>query len=127
MAKRKKNKSLAIREHYEQFPSDKPKAISEALKSKGITAGPAYISMILSKLRKAGDGAAAEGAGEAAPQKKRRGRPAGSGKKAAAAKSTAVAKSATGRFGFEELKLAKQLVSQMGNANAAKQLLDALV
>jgi hypothetical protein len=128
MAKRKKNKSLAIREHYEQFPSDKPKAISEALKSKGITAGPAYISMILSKLRKAGDGAAAEGAGgEAAPQKKRRGRPAGSGKKAAAAKSTAVAKSATGRFGFEELKLAKQLVSQMGNANAAKQLIDALV
>ena len=122
MAKRKKNKSLAIREHYTQFPGDKPKAISEALKSKGITADAAYISMVLSKLRKAGNLPASEGAANgAAPAAKKRGRPAGTGKK------IVVAKSAGGRFGFEELKLAKQLVSQMGDANAAKQLIDALV
>lgn len=121
MAKRKKNKSLAIREHYNQFPDDKPKAISAALKAQGITADAPYISMVLSKLRKAGNApAAADAGGEAAPAAKKRGRPAGTGKKASP-------KSETGRFGFEELKLAKQLVSQMGNATAAKQLIDALV
>lgn len=120
MAKRKKNKSLAIREHYNQFPGDKPKVISEALKAKGITADAAYISMVLSKLRKAGSLPAGEGAAAEAAPAKRRGRPAGSGKKAV------VKSAAAGRFGFEELKLAKQLVTQMGNANAAKQLIDAI-
>jgi len=123
MAKRKHNKSLAIREHYQQNPSDKPKAIVEALKAQGIAAEPAYVSMILSKLRKEG------GAGTAAPAKagrkgkKRRGRPAGSGKKSVVA---VVSRAPRGQFGFDELRLARQLVSQMGGADAAKQLIDAL-
>lgn len=125
MAKRKHNKSLAIREHYEQNPGDKPKAIVEALKAKGIPADAAYVSMILSKLRKSG-GSGAEGAAPAKPGrkgKKRRGRPAGSGKQAVIA---VVSRPASGKFGFEEVSLAKQLVSQMGSVAAAKQLIDAL-
>lgn len=120
MAKRKHNKSLAIREHYEQNPGDKPKAIVEALKAKGIEADAAYISMTLSKLRKA-VGAAPAKAGRKG--KKRRGRPAGSGKRAALA---AVSQPVGGKFGFEELNLAKQLVGKMGGAAEAKQLIDVL-
>jgi hypothetical protein len=125
MAKRKHNKSLAIREHYEQNPGDKPKAIVEALKAKGIPADAAYVSMILSKLRKSGGGGA-EGAAPAKAGrkgKKRRGRPAGSGKQAVVA---VVSRPAGGKFGFEEVSLAKKLVSQMGSVAAAKQLIDAL-
>lgn len=125
MAKRKHNKSLAIREHYQQNPGDKPKAIVEALKAKGIPADSAYVSMILSKLRKGGGGGA-EGAAPAktgGKGKKRRGRPVGSGKGAV----TAVAsRPVGGKFGFEEVSLAKQLVTQMGSVAAAKQLIDAL-
>lgn len=122
MAKRKKNKSLAIREHFEQFPNDKPAAISAALKSKGIVAKPTYISLVLTKLRKApAASAGAESAVGGSQGKKKRGRPAGSSKKKVAAKST------SGSFGFEELKLARQLVDQMGDAGSAKQLIDALV
>lgn len=125
MAKRKHNKSLAIREHYEQNPSDKPKAIVEALKAKGIPADSAYVSMILSKLRKGG-GSGGEGSAPAKAGrkgKKRRGRPAGSGTRAVVA---VVSRPSAGKFGFEELNLAKQLVSQMGSVAAAKQLIDAL-
>jgi len=126
MAKRKHNKSLAIREHYQQNPGDKPKAIVEALKAKGIPADSAYVSMILSKLRSAGGGVGAEGAAPAKAGrkgKKRRGRPAGSGARAVVA---VVSRPVGGKFGFEELNLAKQLVSQMGSVAAAKQLIDAL-
>ncbi len=128
MAKRKHNKSLAIREHYQQNPSDKPKAIVEALKAKGIPADSAYVSMILSKLRSGGGGVGV-GAEGAAPAKagrkgkKRRGRPAGSGTRAVVA---VVSRPSAGKFGFEELNLAKQLVNQMGSVAAAKQLIDAL-
>jgi len=128
MAKRKHNKSLAIREHYEQNPGDKPKAIVEALKAKGIPADAAYVSMILSKLRKSGGGGGS-GAEGAAPAKagrkgkKRRGRSAGSGKQAVVA---VFSRPAGGKFGFEEVSLAKKLVSQMGSVAAAKQLIDAL-
>jgi hypothetical protein len=126
MAKRKHNKSLAIREHYEQNPGDKPKAIVEALKAKGIPADAAYVSMILSKLRKGSGGGRAAGAAPAKAGrkgKKRRGRPAGSGKQTVVA---VFSRPAGGKFGFEELNLAKQLVSQMGSVAAAKQLIDAL-
>jgi hypothetical protein len=126
MAKRKHNKSLAIREHYQQNPGDKPKAIVEALKAKGIPADSAYVSMILSKLRSAGGGVGAEGAAPAKAGRKgikRRGRPAGSGTRAVVA---VVSRPVGGKFGFEELNLAKQLVSQMGSVAAAKQLIDAL-
>jgi hypothetical protein len=123
MATRKHNKSLAIREHYQQNPSDKPKAIVEALKAKGIPADSAYVSMILSKLRKGGGAEGAAPAKAGRKGKKRRGRPAGSGKQAVVA---VVSRSTGGKFGFEELNLAKQLVNQMGSVAAAKQLIDAL-
>jgi hypothetical protein len=82
--------------------------------------------MILSKLRSAGGGVGAEGAAPAKAGrkgKKRRGRPAGSGARAVVA---VVSRPVGGKFGFEELNLAKQLVSQMGSVAAAKQLIDAL-
>lgn len=137
MAKRKYNKTLAIREHYQQNPSDKPKVIVEALKSKGIPTDSAYVSMILSKLRKNGDAPAAgtakaakaaKASAKASPKasakgKKRRGRPAGSVKTPVVA---VVSRAPRGQFGFDELNLAKQLVNQMGGASAAKQLIDAL-
>jgi len=123
MAKRKHNKSLAIREHYQQNPSDKPKAIVEALKAKGIPADAAYVSMILSKLRKGGGAETGAPAKAGRKGKKRRGRPVGSGKSVAVA---VVSRPVAGKFGFDELNLAKQLVSQMGSVAAAKQLIDAL-
>jgi hypothetical protein len=124
MAKRKKNASAAIREHYQHFPSDKPAAIVEALKAKGISVKSNYVSMILTKLRKA---VAESGDLSVAVAPKRRGRPKGSSKKkVTAAPAKVVAKTSGGRFGFEELNLAKQLVAQMGTASAAKQLIDAL-
>lgn len=119
MAKRKHNKSSAIRAHFEQNPNDKPKVIVEALKAQGIPAEPGYVSMILSKLRKGGKAGVSGGKKPG----KRRGRPAGSGKQAAVA---VVSRPARGSFGFDELRLARQLVNQMGGADAAKQLIDAL-
>ena len=123
MAKRKHNKSLAIREHYEQNPGDKPAAIVEALLAKGVQVDSPYVSMILSRLRNDGGTEGAKPAKAGRKGKKRRGRPAGSGKRAAVA---AVGRPAAGRFGFEQLNLARELIGKMGGAAEAKQLIDVL-
>lgn len=105
MAKRRVNKTKAVQEHFEKYPLDKPKTIVAALKKQKISIDPGYVSLILTKIRKKGP-------------------------KSAVAKAIPSAKQALvgddSQFSVAEVRLANQLLKQMGGASAAKELIDVL-
>ncbi len=130
MAKRKggDNKSEAIRQILTADPKAKPKKIKEELEAKGLTASTAFISTIKTKFLQ--EGGKKSPTGEAP----RRGRPPGSGKKAAGrprgrppgSGSKAAPKTSGGSISFDGLLKVKDLVNQLGGLDKAKEALAAL-
>ncbi len=110
MAKRKINKSQAVLAYMADNPDAKPKAVAEALATKGITVTPGAVSTIKFQAAKKGD----------APAAKRPGRPAKTGKSAKSA-----AKSG-GNSNLDQLIAAKELADRVGGVDEAKRLLDTL-
>jgi hypothetical protein len=102
MARRKRNKSQAIRDYLASNPSATPSTIIEDLKKKGIKVGASLVSAVKYKQPAGGNG-----------RRKKRGRRVGA--------------SANGRHvGFDQLVAAKALADKMGGVAAAKSALDML-
>ena len=97
-AKRRGEKSAAIRDYREKNPGAKPKEIAEQLNQLGLKVTPGYVSTILSNDKR----------GEKAP-KARRGRP-----RRQPAAASAV------EFSFENLLAVKNLVDKVGSVEAAQ-------
>jgi hypothetical protein len=94
-AKKRGEKTQAIRDYRTSNPNAKPAQIAEELNKVGLSVTPQYVSTILSKDKKTGKG-------------KRRGRP--PGRKPAAARTAS----------FDNLLAAKKLVEKAGSVEAAK-------
>jgi hypothetical protein len=102
MAKRKVNRSQAIRNLLSDDPKATPSVIIEALAKKGITVSPALVSAVKYNKAKPANG-----------RRKRRSRRIGA--------------SANGqRFDFDKLVAAKALSDRMGGIEKAKEALDML-
>ena len=104
MAKRKINKTQAVLAYLADNPDDKPKAVAEALSSRGIKVTAGAVSTIKFNAAKKGTAPAAK-----------IGRPA-----------KAVKASGQGSSSLDQLLAAKDLVDKVGGVDEAKRLLDAL-
>ena len=102
MARRKRNKSEAIRNYLSGDPKATPSVIIEALAKKGVKVSPALVSAVKYKKVKPANG-----------RRKKRGRSVGA--------------SANGqRVDFDNLVAAKNLADKMGGVEKARQALDML-
>ncbi len=113
MAK-KSSKTDAVKKVLAANPKMTPRVVVETLKKKDVEVTPAYVSTIKSNLKKSGE--LTESGLEPKPKAKRRGRPKGSGKKAAAKTSISVA----------DLQAAKALIDSTGSIDSAMEALNTL-
>lgn len=112
MAKKKVNKSQAIREHLKAHPNQKPAEAAAALTKRGVKVTPQYVSVVKSSDNKKSGGKSQTGAGKAATG--RRGRPPKS-------KPT----SAQQDVSVRSIVAAKQLVEQAGSVEKAYAAIEA--
>jgi hypothetical protein len=103
MAKRKVNKSKAIRAYLDEHPDAGPKEVGTALKKKGITVQPALVSNVKAALRRKSGGTTLSLNG------RRRGRP---------AKATMV--------NVNDLLLAREFCQRLGGIDQARHAIEAL-
>ncbi len=116
MAKKKAdvNKSLEIRNFMESNPKAKPREVVAALKDRGIDVSAQFVSTVKSNSMKTG----------AAP--KRRGRPAGSTKRAAVAAKPAASRKSAGSVSVDSLLKVKRVVKELGSIEETKAALATL-
>lgn len=103
MAKRKVNKSEAIREYLTGRPDAGPKEVGTALKKKGITVQPALVSNVKAALRRKANGDVLQLNG------RRRGRP-----------------SKASMVNVNDLLLAREFCHRVGGLAAARRAIEAL-
>jgi hypothetical protein len=115
MAKKKAdvNKSLEIRTFMESNPKAKPREVVAALKERGIDVSAQFVSTVKSN--------SVKGVGT-----KRRGRPAGSTKRAAAAAKPAATRKSGGSVSVDSLLKVKRVVKELGSIEETKAALATL-
>jgi hypothetical protein len=119
MARRRGNKSQAVREYLSQHPDAMPKSVSSVLKTqKGLIVSPRVVSTIKFKMRREG---VLSGSG------RRKGAAASSAASSAApTRSASSASNGARELSFTELVAVKDMADRVGGVETVKRALDAL-